>query len=507
MFATLRRTAASRLGVVLKVGSILLALLLVGAGVFAYRQFGGEHGAAEPEHVANAPQNDQRAETEPEEGLPAEVTLPESAWRVAGLRIAEATMKPVTSTLEITGKVKLNEDRVAHLFPMVGGRIEETYVQFGDRVEQGAPLVLIHSQAIGDAKLALYEHRLARESAQIKNEWDQKVAKNLSDLIAEVRRGAPLDELDQQFRSRPMGRYRETLLSVYAGAYKSSADFERLASLDAGTIAGKQLLAAEVAHEVDQVSLQATLEQIEQEARYEARLSEQALRQAESQVAVDEARLAILGHEPSQMAAIDPTAEGEALSHYVLQAPFDGVVLSKDAALMEQVTPDREIVRLADLSTVWISMDVFEKHLSFLEDWHEHEVSVRTEVWGNRAFPARIFAAGDVVDESTRTVSMVARAENADGALKPGMFVTVRLENRTGTEAVTIPRSAMLEHQGRPFVFVHQEGDRFARRDVTIGSITETEAVIQEGVQAGDQIVVEGGFALKSRALAALLQE
>jgi cobalt-zinc-cadmium efflux system membrane fusion protein len=505
MFAALRRLVVSRSRVLLTIGSILLGLFVAGAA-FAYWRYSDGHEAAAREEDADVHSHKPVAEA-PEEGLPSEVSLPESAWKVAGLRMADATTKPEASFLDITGKVKLNDDRVAHLFPMVGGRIEETYVKFGDRVKKGDPLVLIHSQAVGDAKLALYEHRLARESAQIKNEWDQKVAKNLTDLIAEVRRGAPLDELDLQFRTRPMGRYRETLLSAYAGAYKSRADFERLSSLDAGTIAGKQLLAAEVIYEVDQVSLQATLEQIEQEARYEAQLSEQAFRQAESQVAVDAARLAILGYEPSDVESIDPSALGETLSHYVLKAPFDGAVVSKDAALMEQVTPDREILRLADLSTVWISMDVFEKHLSFLDNWRGRDVSVRTEVWGEREFPAQIFAAGDVVDESTRTVSMVASAENADGSLRPGMFVTVRTENRSGNEAVTIPRSAVLEHEGRPFVFVHLAGDRFARRDVTIRSTTEKEAVIEEGLAAGEPVVVEGGFALKSRALASLLEE
>lgn len=506
MFATLRRSVVSRLGAVLKVGSILLALV-VGVAVFAYWRYRADHAATEGERATAPSQLGRDAEAQSEAGLPLEVSLPESAWKVAGLRIGEATSEPEASILEITGKVKLNEDRVAHLFPMVGGQIEETHVKFGDRVKKGAPLVVIHSQAIGDAKLALYEHRLARELAQIKNEWDQKVAKNLSDLIAEVRRGAPLNELDEQFRTRPMGRYRETLLSAYAGAYKSAADYQRLSSLEAGTIAGKQLLAAEVANEVDQVSLQATLEQIEQEARYEARLSEQALRQAESQVAVDGAKLAILGYESSELETIDPSAQGEDLSHYLIKAPFDGVVVFKDAALLEQVTPDREILRFADLSTVWISMDVFENQLSFLDDWQGRDVSVRTEVWGDREFRANIFAAGDVVDEATRTVTMIASADNSEGLLKPGMFVTVRIENRSGNDAVTVPRSAVLEHQGRPFVFVHLGGDRFARRDVTIRSTTEHEAIIEKGVATGEPIVVEGGFALKSRALASLLEE
>jgi cobalt-zinc-cadmium efflux system membrane fusion protein len=70
-----------------------------------------------------------------------------------------------------------------------------------------------------------------------------------------------------------------------------------------------------------------------------------------------------------------------------------------------------------------------------------------------------------------------------------------------------VPAAAVLEHDGKPFVFVHVGGDEFARRDVVVGRHTPEAVEIRIGLAAGDQVVVAGGFALKSRLLSALLAE
>jgi cobalt-zinc-cadmium efflux system membrane fusion protein len=122
-------------------------------------------------------------------------------------------------------------------------------------------------------------------------------------------------------------------------------------------------------------------------------------------------------------------------------------------------------------------------------------------------FEARVFYTGDVVDSETRAMSLRAIAENADRTLKPGMFVTVELPVSAQASVLQVPLTAIQEHEGRPFVFVHLGDDRFERRDVTLGRRTATSVEVREGVIAGDAIVVRGGFALKSRLLAALLAE
>ena len=84
---------------------------------------------------------------------------------------------------------------------------------------------------------------------------------------------------------------------------------------------------------------------------------------------------------------------------------------------------------------------------------------------------------------------------------------TGRLVKATAARLRPVPPAAVLEHEGQPFVFVHVGGDDFERRDVVVGRRSPRAAEIREGLAAGDQVVVAGGFALKSRMLSALLAE
>ena len=98
-------------------------------------------------------------------------------------------------------------------------------------------------------------------------------------------------------------------------------------------------------------------------------------------------------------------------------------------------------------------------------------------------------------------------APNSEGLLKPGMFVTVVLPNLQTDEVVQVAQTAVLDHEGRSFVFVQTGDETFARRDVVLGRRNRARVEIRSGVQANDRIVVQGGFALKSRMLAELLAE
>jgi cobalt-zinc-cadmium efflux system membrane fusion protein len=102
---------------------------------------------------------------------------------------------------------------------------------------------------------------------------------------------------------------------------------------------------------------------------------------------------------------------------------------------------------------------------------------------------------------------MRALADNSEGLLKPGMFLKVSFPNAAPVEVVQVPDTCVMDHEGVSFVFVHKSGDRFERRDVQPGRRTEKWAEVLSGLKAGEQVVVRGGFALKSQMLAELLAE
>jgi len=426
----------------------------------------------------------------------------------AGIVCEEVKRGPLADAMDLTGKVSLNEDQLAHVFPLVEGVVDSVLVQFGQTVKKGEPLVTVRSREVGQAKLDLMQYRMVRDFAQSRDQWSQRVAANTLDLIAAMRSNATMDQIEQQFRDRPMGEYRNQLMNAYVAFFRSSMDLQRLGSLpETGAVPAKQRQAAESAVTADRASLQAALEQIGQDASRAAQLASQALKEAELQVAIALANLQILGYEPQELEATMADGGGEGMALYPVRSPLDGTVIEKDVVLLERAHPDQQMLTIADLSTVWIKTDVYEQQLSWLRDADRRRIQFQSEAWPGRTFEAEVFFTGEIVDQATRTVSMIARAENPERLLKPGMFVTVSIPGNPQSDAIQVPAAAVLEHAGMSFVFVRQSPGRYLRKDVIIGRRSGDHQEIVSGVATGDPVVVSGAFTLKSLLLEAFLGE
>ena len=426
----------------------------------------------------------------------------------AGIVCEDVKRGPLANALDLTGKVSLNEDQLAHVFPLVEGVVDSVLVQFGQTVRKGEPLVTVRSREVGQAKLDLMQYRMVRDFAQSRDQWSQQVARNTLDLIATMRSNATMDQIEQQFRDRPMGEYRNQLMNAYVAFFRSSMDLQRLGSLpETGAVPAKQRQAAESAVTADRASLQAALEQIGQDASRATQLASQALKEAELQVAIATANLQILGYGPQDLEESMAGSSGEGMALYPVRSPLDGTVIEKDVVLLERAHPDQQMLTIADLSTVWIKTDVYEQQLSWLRDADRRKIQFRSEAWPGRTFEAEVFFTGEIVDQATRTVSMIARAENPERLLKPGMFVTVSIPGNPKSDAIQVPVGAVLENVGKSFVFVRQSPGRYLRKDVTLGARSGDQQEILSGITAGDLVVVSGAFTLKSLLLEALLGE
>jgi cobalt-zinc-cadmium efflux system membrane fusion protein len=490
-----RTRPAGRLLIAGLVGIVLLA------GVWWVAR--GKSGEGKPEATA-AEENAPNEAASP----PGVVRLPKAAWAAAGLSVSPARTAPLAETARVTGKVSLNEDRVAHIFPLVEGRVEEVRVGFGQQVKQGDVLAVIQSKEVGQRKLELVQSRLAREIAAVNRDRAAEVDRNTQELIAALTRGATVEEIERTFRNRPIGNYRDRLVTAYTASAKAVADYDRLDELTSkGITSAKDLTAARAVRDAARATLTALLDEIKFDARQQALAADQSLREAGARVAATEAFLTILGYSPDDLKSIDPAAEGESLSHYSVVAPFDGTILTKDAVLLETVGANRQLFQIADLNTVWVVADVYERYLPLLDGLQGRTIDVHSEAVPGLKAKAKVFSTGSVVDELTRTVRLRAVAQNADGRLKPGMFVEVELPGSAAGSVLQVPESAVLEQDGEPFVFVKTGDDAFTRRDVTLGRKAGDSVEVTAGLEPGDPVVVSGGFALKSRLLAELLSE
>ncbi len=443
-----------------------------------------------------------------EPGPPSETfDFPQESWKAASLELQSVQSGRFAQSVQLTGKIALNEDRVAHIFPLVEGRVDEVKVQLGNRVKKGDLMVVVQSKEVGHAMLQLFEDRHQREFAVLKDRWTQEVSANTLAMIKAIREGSTIDEIEAKLLNRPMGEYRDKLMTAYIGLYKSRIQLERLAPLSSGAVPGKQILEAEAERNASRATLQSLVEQIQQDAQQAAIISTHSVKEMQTRVSVDETNLKILGFNQEELVSIDPATQGESVSHYPIKAPFDGTVISKDVVLMERVGPQNQILSVADLSSVWVNTDIYEEHLPLLEQLQDQVIHLRSSAWPGRTFEARIFYTGDLVDESSRTISMRAVADNREGMLKPGMFVDVEFPKLEQAEVLQVPLTAVHEHEGKTFVFVHQKLDQFERRDVALGRRNSKAVEIRAGLRQGESIVSQGGFALKSRMLSELLSE
>jgi cobalt-zinc-cadmium efflux system membrane fusion protein len=214
-----------------------------------------------------------------------------------------------------------------------------------------------------------------------------------------------------------------------------------------------------------------------------------------------------MGFSPAEVAAMDPALEKDKVALYSMRAPFAGTVIGKFASLSERVSPQMHVVQLADLSKVWVEADVPEADAPFLEGIAGKSLQFRIDGPDPKVWSAKVFAPGDMVDKDTRAIPVRAVADNRGRKLRPGMFVKVELTRGAGDPVVQVPASAIQHHDNRTFVFVPEDNDTFRRVDVTPGRESASMVEISAGLTAGQTVVVEGGFALKSEMLRKLLSE
>lgn len=222
-------------------------------------------------------------------------------------------------------------------------------------------------------------------------------------------------------------------------------------------------------------------------SRKELLLAEGELRRAEAEFRSASERLRVLGASPGGG------------SQFVVTAPFAGVVVARNASLGEMAAPTDSLFTIADLSRVWIELDIFERDLARVR--MGQAVSVTVTAYPDRIFPGRIVYVGDVLDPKQRTVRARVELLNADRALKPGMFARAGITvGAGGAGIVAVPQDAVQEFKGRHVVFVPgtQPGE-FRAVVVQPGeSLDGNRIAIRSGLAAGSRVVTVGAFALRS---------
>ena len=176
----------------------------------------------------------------------------------------------------------------------------------------------------------------------------------------------------------------------------------------------------------------------------------------------------------------------------IFAAPASGVVTDKNVVAGQQVMAGQTLLRLADLSMLWLDGEVFEQDLSSVRVGQLVEAEFSTLPGEVRR--GRVSYVYPTLDPTTRTARVRVAMANADGRLSPGMSATIRLSTTGHAAALSIPRRAVLSTGERRLVFVKRADGALEPRDVILGVASDDRVEVLRGLALGDTVVASATF-------------
>ena len=216
-----------------------------------------------------------------------------------------------------------------------------------------------------------------------------------------------------------------------------------------------------------------------------------------------EAAKAKLRHWRISEGQISKILENQEVSEtFVITSSASGVVKEKLVEVGDYVQRGEPIYQIADLSKVWVLLDVYENM-----SWIQVGDSVKFTLASipGKTFEGAVSFIDPALDDLSRVSSARIEVDNSDGQLKPEMFVSALVQSKamTAQDELTIPKSAVLWTGERSVVYVKEPTDGhgvFGLRQVVLGALLGDQYVIREGLRPGEEVVVNGAFTVDAAA-------
>jgi RND family efflux transporter MFP subunit len=188
---------------------------------------------------------------------------------------------------------------------------------------------------------------------------------------------------------------------------------------------------------------------------------------------------------------------GEIQKTITIFSPASGVVIKKNALKGHYVKAGEHQYEIADLSTVWVDVDIYEYELPWVHKGMAAEMDL-AYIPGKR-YSGDVLFIYPFLDPKTRTARLRLSFPNPDNALKPGMYANVTLQSALPEKRLVVPQEAVIDSGVRKRVFVSREKGKYEAREVTLG-VEGNDYMFEviEGLAEGEEIVVSGQFMLDS---------
>ncbi|MBI2353886.1 MAG: efflux RND transporter periplasmic adaptor subunit [Deltaproteobacteria bacterium] len=210
-------------------------------------------------------------------------------------------------------------------------------------------------------------------------------------------------------------------------------------------------------------------------------------------VASAKQRLMLFGVKESQIAELEKA--GKPNIRLPIYTPLSGIVIEKMVQQGQYVNTGEPLFNIADLSTVWVEIEVYENEFPNIRIGQQ--VEIQSQSYPGRPFTGRVAFIYPFLDPKTRTVKARVEMPNPGMRLKPDMFVNAVIKVALG-RSIVVPVTAVMDTGKRQVVWVETSPGMFEPRDVKVGQQTNDRIQILAGLKQGDKVAASGGYLIDS---------
>jgi len=470
------------------IAQAVIGVVILGALVFWLFRGSKESGQPVPApRTISFENNDQSSPTTEEQTV---TIAPEQVER-SGIKIESVgeTLSQDAAQTSATGVVQPNAYSETPVISLVGGVVRSVSAQLGENVSRGQTVAVVSSDELATAQsrlLALqtevqtsrqnYERaaRLLKISPVSRGELDQAQAKLKTDE-------AELDEMQK--------RYNRAVKLVEIGAIsREELEQDRTKLITAE---------AELEQSRKQYGRAAEVARLAPASNAELEQAAVKLRTNESDFAAAKQKLIVLGLSLERVNAL--RSPSQITSELAITSPVSGTVTARVVNQNEVVEANKELMKVTNLSTVWVIAQVYEKDLGRIRTGSG--ASITTDAYPGRLFRGQVTYIDPNINQDTRTAQARVELENPGQILKIGMYAGVAF-GALGTAEMTapvIPTAAVQNLGNRQMVFVATDNPNiFILKTVRLGTENSGQYIVLEGLNVGDKIVTEGSFLLRA---------
>lgn len=207
-------------------------------------------------------------------------------------------------------------------------------------------------------------------------------------------------------------------------------------------------------------------------------------------------RLRVLGAAEEDIARL--RKGGTPTSTFPLRSPISGVVIKRAVEPGAFMNVGDVVATIADPKALWFMGNIYEQDIQKISKGQK--LQLRSESYPDRVFTAVANYVSPTIDPVTHALMIRCDVENADGALRPEMFVRAKLEVGR-TSAILVPRTAIIQVRNLRYAIVHGAKETYRRVPIKGFDLSDQTFAVTEGLNNGDQILVMGSTLMNQRFL------